>query len=238
MTLIKMYENRLKHGRTLFIAGIPMLFETLNYAIHIGIIMMISGIIIIRYYNKKIIHEKNKEIIISFLEEVIKKLPFKEKSNISNKKQIEPKIKELKVYDYFGKIYQNNNTNININNIDTIMYYNNIDYDKITLLLDIFMFVSKYKIIMDLKMNLNNKLLDDYYNHYCNIISYISNININNMNEISTAINYMADDYYNNMKILDNIINNIDNSINNYYNIKLLNNIFNNIIMENFENLP
>ncbi len=241
---INKYESRIKHGRTIFIAGIPMLFETVNYAIPVGIFMMISGLLIIKYYNNKILYEKNREMIVKFLEDIINKIPDKKKLE---KTEIIIKPKEIKVIDIFGKKYQYHNNIINNiinNNIDKIMYhdtYNDINYDKITLFLDIFMFVNKFKIIMDLKLDWTNKLLIDYYNHYYKIISYISNLN--DIDEIFLAINYMEDDYYTNMKILDKLIRDIlieknredylefDNNI-----IKNINKVFNNIIMENLEN--
>jgi hypothetical protein len=241
MITITKYKNRIIHGRTIFIAGIAMLFETVNYAMPVGIFMMISGLLIIKYYKKQILFEKNKEIIIKFLENIITN--DKNTNNVEIKK--EPKIKEIKVIDVFGRKYQYNNNNINKINLDNIMYYD-INYDKITLFLDIYMFVCKFKIIMDLELHFNNaynnKLLIDYYNHYNNIISYISNIT-NDEISISIAINIMENDYYTNMKILDKLIRNImieknkeewlslDNNT-----IKLINKIFNNIITENLNN--
>lgn len=227
---INKYENRLKHGKIIFIAGIPMLFETVNYATPVGIFMMISGLLIITYYKKQILFEKNKEKIIKFLEDII--INDKYKNYVEIKKEI--KIKEIKVIDVFGRKYKYSDNSIDNQQIDRIMYYD-INYDKITLFLDIYMFVCKFKIIMDLMLHYNNKLLIDYYNHYYKIISYISKLE--NIDEISNAIIVMEDDYYNNMKILDKLIRKImieknkeewlelDNNT-----IKLINKIFNNII--------
>jgi hypothetical protein len=50
-------------------------------------------------------------------------------------------------------------------------------------------------------------LLFDYYKHYNNIIAFISNLN--EINDINIAIKYLINDYYNNAKILDNLIKNI-----------------------------
>ncbi len=244
--LISKYENKIKHGRTIFIAGVPMLFEKVDYAIPLGIIMMILGVFIIKYYNKLILHEKNKTIIIDFLEELINKIPIKNKKIIEKEPKI-IKIKEIKVINTFGKKYQYNNTininniNINNNNVDKIMYYD-ITYDKITLFLDIFMFVSKFKNIMDLKLKCyNNQLLIDYYNHYYKLISYISNIDILDKLEISNALTTMEEDYYDNMKILDKLIRDIlieenkEDWINNNNTIKLINSVLNNIIIQNLK---
>ena len=196
------YERNIKYGRTIFITGIPMLFERsidVKYAISVGILMMIFGIIIIIYYNKKIVFEKRKEIILNFLENNI---------IIINQKKItkEIKSKEIKVIDNFSKKYQLNEKKININNIDKIIYFD-INYDNLTLFLDIYTFVKKYKLIKELNLNWNDKLLFDYYQHYNSIIAFISNLD--ETNDINIAINYLIDDYYNNAKILDNLIKEI-----------------------------
>lgn len=225
--LIATYQNRIKYGRTIFIAGIPMLFEKVDYAIPLGIIMMILGIIIIGYYNKKIKYEKNKDIIINFIEEIIKSIPTKNK--VIEQAPTLIKIKEIKLIDTFGKKYQCDNI-MNTNNIDKIMYYD-IDYDKITLFFDIYMFISKFKNIINLELKYSdNKLLIDYYNHYNKVISYIAN-----MSDVSDALKLMEEDYYDNKKILDKIIKDILNKEYNNNSIKFMNNIFNNIIMENLK---
>ena len=205
---LSIYERNLKYGRTILLTGIPILLEKRMpaiYAISIGIFMIIFGAIIIIYYNKKIIFEKRKEIILNFLEDniiVINK----------SKKKLEIKSKEIKVIDSFSKIYELNGNKINIYNIDKIIYFD-INYDNLTLFLDIYTFVKKYKLIKELNLNWNNKLLSDYYQHYYNIIAFISNLysenTYDNSLNINIAINYLIEDYYNNAKILDNLIKNI-----------------------------
>jgi hypothetical protein len=59
------YEQYKKHSRIIIIAGVGMMFETIKYANIIGIIMITSGFIINHYYDKKIIFEKQKEIILT-----------------------------------------------------------------------------------------------------------------------------------------------------------------------------
>jgi hypothetical protein len=175
------------------------------YAISIGAFMIIFGTIIIIYYNKKIIFEKRKEIILNFLENNI---------IVINQSKIKSEIKskEIKVIDNFSKIYELNGNKINIYNIDKIIYFD-INYDNLTLFLDIYTFVKKYKLIKELNLNWNNKLLSDYYQHYYNIIAFISNLYSENTSDnslnINIAINYLIEDYYNNAKILDNLIKNI-----------------------------
>lgn len=239
MSLIN-YEKNLKHGRTMLIAGIFMLFEKVNYALIVGVSIIILGGIIIIHYNKKISFEKKKEIIVKFIEETLKIVDNNKNNNLSIK---ENKIKEIKVIDSFGKKYDYNNKLINIKNIDKIIYYD-INYDYITVFLDIFMFINKFTIIMNLKLNWNNKLLIDYYHHYYNIISYISNLD--NIDDISLSISYLIDDYSNNCKILDKLMNDIlieknkvdwlkEKPTDNQYIIKYISTIFNYIISDNLD---
>ncbi len=235
---IAYYEKNLKHGRTLGIAGIFMLFEKVNYALICGISMIIIGLCIIIHSNKMISFEKKKAEIIKFIEETFTQIN-------NNKKQIkevkEPKIKEIKVIDVFGRKYEYNNKLINIKNIDKIIYYD-INYDNMTLFLDIFIFIKKFTIIRNLKLNWNNKLLIDYYNHYYCVISYISNLN--EVNDISSAISYLVEDYENNCKILDKVINDVlieknkldwlkEKPTDPQYIIKYISTIFNYIISDN-----
>ena len=188
------YNNYIKGGRILFIAGIGMLFESVENSIIVGILMIIIGTICIIYYNKQISLEKRKEIIIKFLEDNI---------IIINKK---PKNKEIKIIDSFSKKYEYNDNIIDIKNLEKIINYD-INYDNLTLFLDIYTFVKKYKFISNLKIVCNNKLLADYYYHYNNIIAFISYLD--NIKDINVAINYMIEDYHNNAKILDNLMKEI-----------------------------
>jgi hypothetical protein len=241
------YERNLKYGRTILIAGILMLFEKsihTIYAFGTGIFMIIFGIIIIIYYNKKIVFEKRKEIIQNFLEN---NLIIINKSKIKQQKENEViKSKEIKVIDYFSKQYKLNENKINSINIDKIIYFD-INYDNLTLFLDIYTFVKKYDLIIELNFNWNNKLLFDYYQHYYNIIAFISNLysNSNDTISINIAINYLIEDYYNNAKILDNLIKEIlieknklewlNEKPSDYNNIiKYISTIFNHIINDNF----
>jgi hypothetical protein len=231
---LSIYERNLKYARTIFIAGIPMLFEKVKYSIGVGIFMIIFGLIAIFYYNKKIIYEKRKDIIYKFLENniiIINQLKQKE-----TPKEIKPK--EIKVIDNFSKKYELNEKNINTDNIDKIIYFD-INYDNLTLFLDIYIFVKKYQLVNNLGSKWNNKLLYDYYQHYYNIIAFISYLD--NANDINIAITYLIDDYYSNAKILDNLIKDIlmekkkfewlNEKPSNYNNIiKYISNIFNNII--------
>jgi hypothetical protein len=234
---LQIYERNLKYGRTILIAGIPMLFETVKHALIIGIFMIFLGAIIIIYYNKKIIFEKRKEIIIKFLENNL--IVINKKKLIKETKEI--KTKEIKVIDTFYKKYELNNKKINFDNLDKIIYYD-INYDNLTLFLDIYTFVKKYELIDDLNLNWNNKLLNDYYQHYYNIIAFISNLD--NINDINIAITYLIDDYDNNVKILDNLIKDILISKNKIvwlnekpsdysHIIKYISSIFNYIISDN-----
>ena len=187
-------NNYIKVGRILFIAGIGMLFENIKNARIIGIIMILIGSIVIIYYNKKILLLNRKELIIKFLEDNI---------IIINKK---PKIKEIKIINSFSKKYNYNNEIINVQNLDKMISYD-INYDNLTLFLDIYTFVKKYKLVNSLKIVWNNKLLADYYYHYNNIIAFISYLN--NIKDINVAVNYMIEDYHNNAKILDNLMKEI-----------------------------
>jgi hypothetical protein len=89
---------------------------------------------------------------------------------VLNKK---PKIKEIKIINSFSKKYNYNNEIINVQNLDKMISYD-INYDNLTLFLDIYTFVKKYKLVNSLKIVWNNKLLADYYYHYNNIIAFIS----------------------------------------------------------------
>jgi hypothetical protein len=197
--------------------------------------MIIFGAIIIIYYNKKILFEKRKEIILKFLED---NLIVINKSKIIHK---EIKEKEIKVINSFNKKFELNQKKININKIDEIIYYN-INYDDLTLFLDIYTFIKKYDIVNDLKLNWNNKLLSDYYQHYYNIIAFISNLD--DTFDINVAISYLIDDYNNNSKILDNLIKDIlisknkiewlnEKPIDHIHIIKYISTIFNYIINDN-----
>lgn len=224
------YEANKKYSRILMIAGIGMMFENIKYATIVGIIMIIIGFIINCYYNKKIIFEKKKDIIIKYIEENLDKIVIK------NNKKPEIIKTEIKVINTFGKKYIINNNFINIDpkgHINKIIYYN-INYDKITLFLNLYMFVKKYEIIMNLNHPIiSNKLLleydpkgqfvamQQYYHHYYNIIAYISNLN--DETDISIAMHYMTDDYNNNAKQLYNLLKDIEDN-------KSISNVFNNII--------
>ena len=232
---LSIYERNLKYGRTILIVGIAMLFEKNIHPIY-GIVMIIFGAIIIIYYNKKIVFEKRREIILNFLENNIIVI---NQSKIKQKKE----IKVIKVIDNFSKKYELNENKINITNIDKIIYFD-INYDNLTLFLDIYTFIKKYNLIKELNLNWNNNLLFDYYQHYYNIIAFISNLD--ETNDINIAINYLIDDYYNNAKILDNLIKDIlieKNKIewlnekpSEYNNIiKYMSTMFNYIINDKFE---
>lgn len=190
-------NNYIKFGRTLLIAGIGMLFENDKNAIIIGMIMILIGSIIIIYYNKQISLINRKEIIIKFLEDNI---------IIINKKPKIKENKEIKIIDSFSKKYNYNKELINIDNLDKFISYD-INYDNLTLFLDIYTFVKKYKLVKSLNIVWKNKLLADYYYHYNNIIAFISQLD--NSKDINIAINYMIEDYYNNSKILENLMKEI-----------------------------
>ncbi len=230
---LQTYERNLKYARTIMIAGIPMLFEKVEYAISVGIFMIIFGAFAMYYYNKKILYEKRKEIIIKFLDNNTITIAKKINTDIINK--------EIKVIDCFGKNNKYDETKINIDNLDKIIYFD-IDYDNLTIFLDIYTFVKKYELVNNINYNFNNKLLSDYYKHYYNIIAFISNLD--DKNDIYISINYLIDDYINNVKILDNLIKDIlinkkktewleqkPNDCNHI--IKYISCVFNNIIYDN-----
>ena len=125
-------QKYIYRGRIIFITGILMLFEKIEYSLNVGILMMIIGFFVIRYFQNKVNFEKNKRIIIKYFNEQIVEKP-----------QV---IKEMNIISTFKNIYElNNNININTNNIDNniINNTNNI-YDNITLFLDIYIFVKKF----------------------------------------------------------------------------------------------
>lgn len=242
---ISIYERNIKYGQTSFIAGILMLFDNnidKIYSIITGILMIIGSIITIIYYNKQITFENRKEIILNYLENNIIIINKKnKKSDKKNDKKIK-KSEEYKIIDNFSKKYKLNKNKININNLDKIIYID-INYNNLTLFLDIFTFVKKYQLINDLNIKWN-KLLDDYYQHYNNIIAFISNLD--NTNDINIAIDYLIDDYNNNAKILDNLIREIlveknksdwlnEKPIDCYNIIKYMSTIFNYIISDYYE---
>jgi hypothetical protein len=229
-------QKYIYRGRIIFLTGILMLFEKIEYSLHVGILMMIIGFLVIRYFQNKVNFEKNKRIIIKHFNEQIVEKP-----------QV---IKEMNIISTFKKIYELNNNNITINiniiNIDNnIINNNNIIYDDITLFLDIYMFVKKFELIQSInKKFLDNKLLFDYYKYYYIIISYISNMDDDNL--ISIAISHLVEDYNNNKKQLYKLINNVlisnnkedwitNNNIKQNV-IKYILIIFNNIIYENLSN--
>ncbi len=213
------YDTYKKNSRILIIAGVGMMFENIKYANIIGIIMITIGFIINHYYDKKKMFEK--EIIIKFIEENINKDIIKEPI------VKEPINKEIKVINTFGKKYNINNNIVTKQQIDPSDHINNnnIDYDKITLFLDLYMFVKKYELIMN---NIEyNKLLNEYYKYYYNVIAYISNLN--NTNDVSNALDYLMYDYNNNSKQLNNIIKELYPNYS-IINIKSILIIFNEII--------
>ncbi len=194
---ISSYEKYKKSGRAIFIGGIFMCYETIKYSTHIGIIMIIFGIIIMIYYQKKIDYINNiNNIMIRFNNKIIK---FLEEN--SRPVEIKEKEKEMFIIRKFEKKYNLINNNI-INN--------NINND----LVDMYLFVSKLKIVIDLKL-INNKLLLEYYNYYYNIVSYISNLD--NPSEISIAIYDLNDDYNDNSKNLYKLFN-LDSNKNRHVN--------------------
>lgn len=125
-------------------------------------------------------------------------------------------------------------TKININNINNIINYD-INYDTVTLFLDIFTFVNNFKNIKNIiNLNVNTEFIN-YCNYYYNLISYISNLN--NKNEIIIAIYNLEDDYNSKYKKLYNI----SKEIFTYdfkepiYIIKYLSQIFNNMLDEKID---
>jgi hypothetical protein len=238
---IQQLKKNVNRGKIIFITGIFMLFEKIKYSVHVGIIMMIIGFFMIRIFQNKINFEKNKIIIIEYIKDNIIKCineqVVEKPKNIKN-------IKEINIIGTFKKMYQLNNTIINIintSNIDNIIINNNnIIYDDVSLFLDIYLFVKKFELIQNINSKfVENKLIFDYYKYYYNIISHISNIENDKL--ISIAISHLVEDYYNNQKQLHKLINNlliynnkeewfIDNNI-----IKSILNVFNNIISQNLD---
>jgi hypothetical protein len=183
------YEDTYKFRKILSIIGIMMIFDEDIYISLVGLFLTIISIFIIWYYNRII----NKDDII------IKLVKY---TSINNIKEL-PK-KEIKIIDKFRKNYTINNiNNINNNNINNIIIIN-INYDDITLFLDILIFVNNIKNIINNNIisNLNIEFIK-YYNHYYNIIALITNLN--NKDEIITAISNLIDDYNANYKQLYNI---------------------------------
>jgi len=227
------YEHYKKISKILIIAGIGMLFETIKYSVIVGIIMIISGFIInyyyYNYYYNQMIYEKQKEFILKYTKE--------NKNDIINNK-IEPVKKEIKIINTFGKKYyivaMQQIDPKGINNIVAMQYYYDINYDKISLFLDLYMFVKKYEIIINISNNSNNIVaMQQYYYYYHNIISYISNLD--NVTDISIAMSYMMDDYNDNAKNLYKLIKELYPDSNmtqkvNIINIKSILIIFNDII--------
>jgi hypothetical protein len=194
--------------------------------------MVILGLIII-FYNRQQINNKKKqekinEIIDNFNNKIIK---FFE----DNKPIIKETKKEISIIKTFQKnnnININNINNININNINIIITYD-INYDKITLFLDIYMFVINMKNIIDMNIEINyvhNNLLIDYYKYYNDVISYISNLN--DETEISIALSNLIDDYNDNAKNLNIIFNYNGKYIIKYILKELINIINENVIIK------
>ena len=163
-------------------------------------------------------------------------IKFEEIAHINNK--IEPVKKEIKIINTFGKKYyivaMQQIDPKGINNIVAMQYYYDINYDKISLFLDLYMFVKKYEIIINISNNSNNIVaMQQYYYYYHNIISYISNLD--NVTDISIAMSYMMDDYNDNAKNLYKLIKELYPDSNmtqkvNIINIKSILIIFNDII--------
>ena len=228
---IDKYNKYIHRGRIIFISGIFMMFETVEYSKYVGLIMIILGISIV-YYCKKQINYKNKidKIISDFNEKIIK---FFEENEYKEKQVEKPKEIKMSVIKTFEKKYKNNNNIIiNINNIDNFINNTNINENKITLFLDLYMFVSNMKNILELcYIKPKNDLLIDYYKYYYNIIAYISNLH--DEVEISIALSYLIDDYNNNTKNLNHIFKINSNNVIKHI-LKELNNVIDNNVIIKF----
>uniref|UniRef100_A0A6C0HVV5 Uncharacterized protein n=1 Tax=viral metagenome TaxID=1070528 RepID=A0A6C0HVV5_9ZZZZ len=196
---ISCYEKNQSYGRMILVGGVIMCFERIKLFNYIGFLMIIISIIIINYYQTKI-----NKIITNFNNNIIN---FIEEDNISE--DVKEQEKELNIIKTFERKYNLINHLI-INNqiiINNQMINNNEFFD-------IYLFVSKLKIVIDLKL-INNKLLLEYYEYYNNIISYISNLET--ISEISITVSDLIDDYYDNSKQLYKLFNISESNKNNRY---------------------
>jgi hypothetical protein len=226
---VKNYEDNKHKGQVLFFAGIITLFKNIDYAKHLGLVMVILGLIIIFYNRQQINNKKKQEKINEIIDNFNNKIIQFFKDN-----QTEPIIeKPINIIKTFEKKYNiNQSNNININNINIIITYD-INYDKITLFLDIYMFVINMKNIIDMNIEINyvhNNLLIDYYKYYNDVISYISNLN--DETEISIALSNLIDDYNDNAKNLNIIFNYNGKYIIKYILKELINIINENVIIK------
>ncbi len=213
---ISYYEKNKSYGRIILVGGVIMCFERMKLFNYIGVIMIIISIIIITYYQRKIDFLNKINTIIKNFDNKI--MNFIEENSISEDIK---EIKELNIIRTFERKYNINNiNNININNI------NNINIDDF---FDIYLFVSKLKIVIDLKL-INDKLLLEYYNYYNNIISYISNLE--NTTEISMAIADLMNDYNDNSKQLYKLFDISESNKNNRH-INNISDILSNMIDKN-----
>jgi hypothetical protein len=190
---ISCYEKNKSYGRMILVGGVIMCFERIKLFKYIGVLMIIISIIIINYYQTKIITNFNNNII-NLIEE----------NSISE--DVKEKEKELNIFRTFERKYNlinNNNQIININQMININEF-----------FDIYLFVSKLKIVIDLKL-INDKLLLEYYEYYYNIISYISNLET--ISEISITVSDLIDDYNDNSKQLYKLFNISESNKNNRY---------------------
>jgi hypothetical protein len=226
------YTEYIYIGRAIFVGGIIMLFENVKYSKHVGTIMIMVGFLLMLYYQRQLNYKNRIEKIMSdFNEKLIKFFDENEKYLYKKEKQ-PPKEKEISIIKTFQKKYEINNNIINESNIDNIINYN-INENKITLFLDIYMFVINMKNIIDMKIEINNvhnNLLIDYYKYYNNVISYISNLN--NEIEISIALSYLIDDYNDNAKNLNIIFNYNGKYVIKYILQELINIINENVIVK------
>ncbi len=218
---ISYYEKYRSYGRMILVGGVIMCFERIKMFNYIGVLMIIISIIIINYYQNKIdYYKKINNIITNFNNKIIN---FIDENSISEEIK---EIKEINIIRTFERKYNINNiiiNNININNINKINIHD---------FFDIYLFVSKFKIVIDLKL-INNNLLLEYYKYYNNIVSYISNLE--NTSEVSMAIADLIDDYNDNSKQLYKLFNISDCNKNNRH-INNISNILDKMIDEHLIN--
>ncbi len=195
---ITYYEKHRSYGRIILVGGVIMCFERIKLFNYIGVLMIIMSIIIITYYQRKIDYiNKINLIITKFNNKVIN---FIEENSVSEEIKELKELKELNIIRTFERKYNINNNIINNNNINI----NNINKINIDDFFDIYLFVSKLKIVIDLNL-INEKLSLEYYKYYNNIISYISNLE--NTSEVSMAIVDLINDYNDNSKQIYKLFN-------------------------------